>query len=71
MNAYKSAGSDEGQRHGVRRRCRLLPGQQRHRVGGERRKRSPLDASARADDASKRPWHEEPIGDTVRTRGHL
>ena len=47
-------GVDQGLGDGVRRRRRLLPGQQRYRVGRQRRERPPLHPPARPDHAAQR-----------------
>jgi len=63
---YYAAGTDQRLGDGIRRRGRLLPGQQRHRVGRQRRERPPLHPPARPDHAAQRARHKESVGDTLR-----
>ena len=62
------SGLDERLGDGLGRRRRLLPGFGRHRIGRQRRERSPLDPSSRSDHAEERPRHQEPLRDPVGTR---
>ena len=50
-------GADEGLGDSVGRCGRLLPGQRRDCVCGQRRERTPLDPAAGTDDTSQRPRH--------------
>ena len=65
------AGFDQGLGDGLGGRRRLLPSQQRDRVGSERRERAPLDAPARPDHAAQRSRHQEPIRDPLGERHHI
>lgn len=60
------AGSDQGQCHGVRGCCGLLPHQQSLRVCSQRRQRRPLYTAAGTDDAEEHPGYQAPARDPVR-----
>lgn len=65
------AGTDEGQRHGVRRRGSLLQDLKRDGVDRERRERPSFHEAAGADDAKERPRDAEPARDPGRQGEHL
>jgi len=65
------AGFDQGLGDGLGGRRRLLPSQQRDRVGSERRERAPLDPPARPDHAAQRSRHQEPLRDPLGERHHI
>ena len=60
----------EGLGDGGRRRGRLLPRVERHRVRHERRGREPIDPPSSADHAPQRPRHQEPLRDPLGPREH-
>ena len=70
FNHVMSTDPIEGFGNGGRRRSRLLSRLECDDLRHKHRRRSPIDASSRADDSSKCTRNKEPQRDTLRPREH-